>query len=174
MNNTKNIVLTTLIVNSFFLIIIIILAYHFIDLKFISISSCAREADYVMGRICFYSSKWDDSTYITAITSFYSTIITILISVQAIITWISFVVIKNSHKRVIEEEIRSELPNYFGKITTIEELQRILLPSIEKQIKITNSDILSNIENYQNILATKIQKLETQIDEAQKKLDTFE
>lgn len=105
-------VITTLII----LLALAFLVYCFVDLKFLEDIACQRIEGTRFSphfSYCFYSEDWDDGTYLSAITSFYTTMITILIGAQAIVSWLSFIVIRNSNKQEIEAEIEKELPKFF-------------------------------------------------------------
>ncbi|MEP0503330.1 MAG: hypothetical protein ABJD13_02475 [Paracoccaceae bacterium] len=89
---------------------------HIVDIKFLEDVACQRQqgaGPFPTVSYCFYSEEWDSATYLSVISTFYTTLITVLIALQALISWISFIVIRNSNRQEIESEIEKEIPNFF-------------------------------------------------------------
>ena len=121
--------------------------YHMVDVKFLGDASCSQAGgSYYLPKFtyCFYSDKWNDETYLAAISSMYTTLITVLIALQALISWVSFMVIRNSNKQVIEREVEKEIP-YFFRTKDADKLLQDALKSISvdaaKRAAIELSDV---------------------------------
>lgn len=151
--------LIAIVSNALTITILLLVCFIFFDAKFISLETCKLESNPNFKNFCFYSEKWNESTYISAVTSFYSTVITILVSLQALITWLSFIVIKNSHKNHIETEIQSNLPRLLNDSLNKKETKDL----ISNEIEILVSNIIDEknkeliIEN--NSLNERIEKI---------------
>ena len=84
--------------------------YLFIDLSFLSSASCGAGDDHVY---CFFDEKWDSGTYLSTITGFYSTIITLLFALLGVVAGLAFIVIRGSALQQAEESIEREVDRYF-------------------------------------------------------------
>ncbi len=110
----------------------------FVDIKFISSSACLREQKifFVEGMtVCLLSDNWNDSTYLSAVTGFYSTVISLLIGILALTTWLSFAILRSSHKREIEQQVVEEVPHYLGGEAGSQILQAAISKSGDKAIE---------------------------------------
>ena len=88
------------------LLVSVFAVYLFIDLSFLSSASCGAADDYVY---CFFDEKWDSGTYLSTITGFYSTIITLLIALLGVVAGLAFIVIRSSALQQAEESIEKEV-----------------------------------------------------------------
>lgn len=113
--------------------------------------------------LCYFDEKWDSGTYLQTITSFYTTIITLLIAMQAIISWISFVIVKNSSKEAIDNSVEKELPRIMEQTSTERKLQE-LMTNINEQ---TEQDLLIQLELIRRDLEVivELNQLETSSDD---------
>ena len=110
---------------------------HMVDVKFLKDVACQDFGSSSLApkfSYCFYSSEWDDETYLAAITSFYNTLITVLIALQALISWVSFIVIRNSNKQEIESEVEKELPNFFRNKNSDAILREALKENLQREV----------------------------------------
>jgi hypothetical protein len=96
--------------------ILVVFATHIVDFSFLSDAAC-REAPqtryYDSFTYCFYGTGWDEETYLAAVSGFYSTLIAVLVAVQALVSWLAFTVIRSSNKQAISEEVEKEIPYFF-------------------------------------------------------------
>lgn len=67
--------------------------YFFIDISFVKNASCGSNRAF---QYCFFDKAWDSGEYLSAITTFYGTIITILIGFLAILATLAFLVVRIS------------------------------------------------------------------------------
>lgn len=129
------------------------------DVKFLSQAACQQVKVTPFSKeytFCFYGSDWDEGTYLSSITNFYSSLVTVLIAVQGLVSALAFIVIKASNKRIIEEEVESELPKYFGTVAAVDQMKSfvggVVRSSIVDETKELNNRILgleSEIEELQ-------------------------
>lgn len=92
------------------LLIAALAAYIFIDISFLSNTGCNKGKDYVY---CFFEKEWDSGTYLSTITSFYSTVITILIALLGVVAGFAIFVIRGSTLERGDEVIEKEVDRYF-------------------------------------------------------------
>lgn len=122
---------------------------HIVDIKFIKDAACqSYQATSGIPKFsyCFYSEEWDSATYLSTISTFYTTLITILIALQALISWISFIVIRNSNKQTIESEVEKELPNFFRR----RDSDTILQGALNKNLVALAEDALNKARDYED------------------------
>lgn len=115
--------------------VLFLLAVHLIDLSFLSDAACRKvEATRYFSKFtyCFYGSDWNEEVYLSAISGFYSTLVAILVAVQALISWLAFTVIRSSNKQAIGEEVEREVP-YFFKSKDADRLLRDVLQETSHQ-----------------------------------------
>lgn len=144
------ILFSTAVVTAVIIIALIgLFVYHMVDFKFLANTSCHQVNDWKFlpeFTYCFYSDKWNEETYLSSISSFYSTLITVLIAFQALISWVSFVVIRNSNKHEIESEVEKELPHYF-KTKESDRVLREALESISEKVALEAAKALREAED---------------------------
>ena len=99
---------------------------HIFDFAFLEDAAC-REVDaskyYNEFTYCFYGSDWDEEKYLATVSGFYSSLVAVLVAVQALISALSFVVIKTSNKGAIEEEVEKEVPKYFATVAAVDQVK---------------------------------------------------
>lgn len=96
--------------------ILFIFAAHIVDFSFLSDAACREVPQtrfYDSFTYCFYGTGWDEETYLAAVSGFYSTLIAVLVAVQALVSWLAFTVIRSSNKQAISEEVEKEIPYFF-------------------------------------------------------------
>ncbi|MES0826753.1 hypothetical protein [Ruegeria sp. SCP11] len=96
--------------------ILFVFATHIVDFSFVSDATCRVVSEtrfYDRFTYCFYGSDWDEETYLGAVSGFYSTLVAVLVAVQALISWLAFTVIRSSNKQAISEEVEKEIPYFF-------------------------------------------------------------
>ena len=111
----------------------LLITSHVVDIKFLKDTSCSKVN---LLTYCFYDTKWDSGTYLSTITSFYTTLITFLIAIQALVSWLAYAVIKNSHKNHIEESIEGELPRYFSTLNARKLINLELIEAVKQETRI--------------------------------------
>lgn len=92
------------------LLLAVFSGYWVLDLSFLSTASCGRDDDYVY---CFFDDVWDSATYLSVVTSFYSTVITVLIALMALVAGLAYIAIRNSYFQRGEETIEKEVVRFF-------------------------------------------------------------
>ncbi|QBY00120.1 hypothetical protein E2K80_04685 [Rhodophyticola sp. CCM32] len=75
---------------------------------------------------CFYGEDWDESTYLSAVSGFYSTVIGFLVAVQALVSTLAFVFVRSTNRRAIEDEVEIQLPAYFGTTKAASEIEVVV------------------------------------------------
>lgn len=95
---------------SIVMFLVIFAAYFMLDLSFVSNASCGSTGE---AAYCFFDDKWDSDTYLSIITEFYSTVITVLIFLVGVMAAFAYVVIRGSAMQQAEEEIEREVDRYF-------------------------------------------------------------
>ncbi|WP_168193102.1 hypothetical protein [Rhodophyticola sp. CCM32] len=102
---------------------------HYVDISFLSEASC-RHIDATGNRsaytYCFYGEDWDESTYLSAVSGFYSTVIGFLVAVQALVSTLAFVFVRSTNRRAIEDEVEIQLPAYFGTTKAASEIEVVV------------------------------------------------
>ncbi|WP_392338758.1 hypothetical protein [Loktanella salsilacus] len=102
---------------------------HVVDISFMSDAACQRAAGtkfYSSFTYCFYGSEWNESTYLSAVSGFYSTIIAVLVAVQALVSGIAFVFVRSTNRRAIEDEVEVQLPAYFQTIKAADMVEAVV------------------------------------------------
>ncbi|WP_353297602.1 hypothetical protein [Sulfitobacter pacificus] len=102
---------------------------HVVDVSFLSDAACREvSGPYIFSSFtyCFYGSEWDESTYLSAVSGFYSTIIAVLVAVQALVSGLAFVFVRSTNRRAIEDEVEEQLPSYFETIKAAEMVEKVV------------------------------------------------
>lgn len=105
------------------LLLVIFAGYTFLDLSFLPASSCSKDDGLVY---CFFDENWDSGTYLSVVTGFYSTIITILIALLGVVAALAYIVIRGSAFQRAEEAIEKEVDRYFERSSTEEKIHLAL------------------------------------------------
>lgn len=118
------------VVTSIVLLGLLVLVFlHYVDISFLSEASC-RHIDATGNRsaytYCFYGEDWDESTYLSAVSGFYSTVIGFLVAVQALVSTLAFVFVRSTNRRAIEDEVEIQLPAYFGTTKAASEIKTVV------------------------------------------------
>jgi hypothetical protein len=79
------------------------------DISFLSEKACGQPNT---PKFCFVDENWDSENYLSIITEFYSTIITILIGILGVVAAFAFVVIRNSAHQWAEEVAEKAVATY--------------------------------------------------------------
>lgn len=96
--------------------VFVVFATHIVDFSFLSDAACREVPQtryYDSFTYCLYGTDWDEETYLAAVSGFYSTLIAVLVAVQALVSWLAFTVIRSSNKQAISEEVEKEIPYFF-------------------------------------------------------------
>ncbi|WP_114011716.1 hypothetical protein [Cohaesibacter intestini] len=159
-------------------------ATFMVDLSFLSDAACRKVSEtrfYDSFTYCFYGSDWDEESYLSAISGFYSTLVAVLVAVQALISWLAFTVIRSSNKQAIGEEVEREVP-YFFKTKDADRLMREALNDISYQAA---KEALSNLrkdddkstEELQQVVYDNLQPalegIQGEIEELRVRLDSL-
>lgn len=138
------------------LLLLALAVTHIVDVSFVSEAACRRfetTSWYSSFTYCFYGSDWDQSTYLAAVSGFYSTIIAVLIAVQALVSGLAFVFVRSTNRRSIEDAVEVQLPAYFGTVKALNTIKKIVdevsadaVPNAVKQSTADIQDKLSDLE----------------------------
>lgn len=135
-----------------------------VNVNFLSNTACQQVKAAPFSKeytFCFYGSEWDEGTYLSSITSFYSTLITVLIAAQSLVSALAFVVIKASNKRIVEEEVESELPKYFNTVAAVNQVREFVNDSTKSAL----SDQLGDVKNLISGLQGDVEELRARVYE---------
>jgi large-conductance mechanosensitive channel len=131
---------------------IVLILYLFVDIDFVKNATCGVDGKF---HYCFFDKAWDSGEYLSAITTFYGTIITILIGFLAILATLAFLVVRISAGHHAQESMEGEVERYFasnaavisieGKLgaladTMIEQRTRELAVRLETIITVLEED----------------------------------
>ncbi|MFC4346982.1 hypothetical protein ACFO5Q_03910 [Kordiimonas lipolytica] len=117
----------------------------FFDVGFLPEVLCDKKYP---GRVCFYDDAWDSETYLSVITGFYGTIITILVGLLGVVAAFAFFVIRGDAIRQSEEAIEDEIKRYFSTVaaekmvsTSLTKVAESRRTEIEKQMREIHTEI---------------------------------
>lgn len=129
----------------------LLIIYIFIDIDFIKNAQCSSVGRY---NYCFFDSAWDSAEYLSTITSFYSSIITLLIGLLAVIATLAFLVIRASAKHHVQETLESEVQRYFETRAAsqliesqIESISKKLFDIAQKQMEEHQGEKITNVQS---------------------------
>lgn len=103
---------------------------------------------------CYFDKDWNSSNYLSALTSFYNTIIVILIGLITLIGALAFLSIKHSAKSYAEAQLPILTKEHFQSTQGRNELAQIIeqqLKSIRQELTETRELINSEIESNSKI-----------------------
>lgn len=144
--------------------ILVVFATHIVDFSFLSDAACREVPQtrfYDSFTYCFYGTGWDEETYLAAVSGFYSTLIAVLVAVQALVSWVAFTVIKSSNKQAISEEVEKEIPYFFrtkdADPIVRDALQEISYEAARTALREMMKDDANDIEELQRYVYEKLQ-----------------
>jgi len=92
-------------------LLIVLALYLFVDVEFVKNAKCGGTGTF---QYCFFDKNWDSGEYLSAVTTFYGTIITILIGFLAILATLAFLVVRISAGHHAQEAMEGEVERYFA------------------------------------------------------------
>lgn len=92
-------------------ICVVIMLFWFVDVDFIKNANCGSKNGF---NYCFFDDKWDSGEYLSAITTFYASLITILIGLLAVLATLAFLVVRASASHQSQEVMEAEVARYFA------------------------------------------------------------
>jgi hypothetical protein len=137
---------------------------HIFDFAFLEDAACKEvEASkyYKEFTYCFYGSDWNEETYLATVSGFYSSLVAVLVAVQAMISVLAFVVIKTSNKGAIEEEVEKELPKYFATVAAVDQVRGFVDESVRSALGQNLAVVNTQIEG----LMGQLEELQAQVFE---------
>lgn len=158
-------------------------AVHIVDFSFLSDAACRKvEATRFSSEFtyCFYGSDWNEEVYLSAVSGFYSTLVAVLVAVQALISWLAFTVIRSSNKQAISEEVEREVPFFFRtkdadkllqdalKMISVEaakEAMKELRKEDDKATEALQNAVYEELKPTVDGLTGKIEELRVKVDE---------
>lgn len=84
---------------------------YFFDFNFITKYNCGETLSI---HYCLFNSEFNKDSYLSIISNFYNTVITVLLALSAILATLAFVVIKESAKQHTLDAVSIELEKYFA------------------------------------------------------------
>jgi len=102
------------------------------------------------GYYCFFSQNWDDGTYLSSITGFYTNLITVLLALMAIMSALSFVVIRSSAKGHIEDYVDNVIEQPHMKHMFDEQISNAVTKNIDY------GELSSRVDEIERILEDEI------------------
>lgn len=147
--NSKNVAISTLAGAIGAIVVLVLVAfvgYLFLDLSLLSSTSCGRGDEYVF---CFFDDNWDSGTYLSVITSFYSTVITVLLGLLGAVAAFTFFAIRSSAFQQAEETIANEVERFF---TTDKRAKEVIKDSLPELVEDEFKDVADRLENIETQL----------------------
>lgn len=132
-------------------LLIVLALYLFVDVDFVKNASCGNKGAFYY---CFFDQNWDSGEYLSAITTFYGTIITILVGFLAILATLAFLVVRTSAGHHAQEAMEGEVERYFASNAAV--------ISIEGKLQ-TLADTL--VEQRTRELAVRLETIITVLEE---------
>jgi hypothetical protein len=108
------------------------IGYHLINFSFLTQTSCGEDGKFIY---CFFDKDWNSEGYLSVITSFYTTIITILIALLGAFAAFSFITIRSSALQKAEAEIEKEVNKYFSTSRAEKRISQELRKIDDRKIK---------------------------------------
>lgn len=125
-----------------------LLIYWLTDFQFLHQDACGT---YNGSTFCVLDDRWDTETYLSTISSFYGTIITVLVGLLAFVAAFAFFAVRASALSHAEEKVSEEVHRYFTDSKVGDERIRTIL------------DELSKVRNQS--IANRVDVIETQLSE---------
>lgn len=107
---------------------------------------------------CYFDRMWDSSSYLSALTSFYNTVIVVLLTVITLIGALAFLSVKHSAKSHVDAQLPSTTSDYFKS----EDGQNKLKSLFSLDIKRLDEEI--------STLSLEIKKLQSTLGDADGKI----
>ena len=138
-----------------FAIFVIFYRFQWVDFHLLSSIDCEPLKE---GRtICFFDNenKWNSDTYLSTITSFYSTIITILLAVLTLLSVVAFLVIRSSSIESAERRAEKIVEKYIGSSEFRDMLSNEVTKSVKEATEENLNKISVRLELVENVLLDK-------------------
>ena len=112
-----------------------LIVYFKTDFALLDADFCGKRFDWVL---CYASAEWNEESYLATITSFYETIIVVLLSLLTALAFFSFVIIRSDTKEWVLEGVNTQ----FEVFTRTADFQTRL----EEQVRGDLEDLEARIE----------------------------
>ncbi|MBT3306739.1 MAG: hypothetical protein HN377_09680 [Alphaproteobacteria bacterium] len=126
----------------------IFVASRFFDFSFLQEASCREGDNYIY---CFFDKKWDSGTYLSIITSFYSTVIAVLIGLLGAVVAFAYITIKGTSHQWVEDVAEKAIGRYFEKNEFHEQVFEI--------VKARSRDVIKGLDSFQDDLSERLEEL---------------
>lgn len=114
------------------LIILALAVHHYIDPSFLTNYLVKNtQGGYT---VYFFDEVWDSETYLSIITTFYATIITILVTLLGAVAALAIFAIKGASLEKTEEVAEKEVRRFFGKSSTDDRIKGFLKGIVKSEI----------------------------------------
>lgn len=123
--------------------------YLFVDLDFVKNAQCGSQLGL---NYCFFDEKWDSGEYLSAITTFYGTIITILTGFLAVIATLAFLVVRTSAGHHAKEAMEGEVERYFASNAAILLMETKIGALAENAVEARTRDLAVKLETVITVL----------------------
>lgn len=128
---------------------IVLSIYSFIDIDFVTNASCGAKDNF---QYCFFDEAWDSGEYLSAITTFYGTIITILIGFLAILAALAFLVVRTSAGHHAQEAMEGEVERYFASNAAVVSIEGKLSALADDVFEERSRDLAVRLETIITVL----------------------
>ena len=106
------------------LLVAFIILYLLVDVSFVIKALDSNSPG--GGKVYFFDESWNDETYLSVITGFYTALITILIALMGVVAAFAIFMIKGASLEKIEETTEKEVKVYFEKASTLDVINKLL------------------------------------------------
>lgn len=121
----------------FTILIFLLWLRYYVDFSFFPASACIPGGSKV--HFCVFSDETNSEAYLSIISSFYGTIITVLMGMLALVAGLAFLTIRAQALRQSEEAIEYEVKRYFetetGRAATADALAKLSLDNTADLLK---------------------------------------
>lgn len=106
-----------------------IIVYFKTDFALLDADFCGKRFDWVL---CYASAEWNEETYLATITSFYETIIVVLLALLTALAFFSFVIIRSDTKEWVFEGVNSQFEIFTRSTELQDRLEKATKESLEE------------------------------------------
>lgn len=124
-----------------------LIVYWWTDFRFLRQDACGV---YNGAAFCVLDDRWDTETYLSTISAFYGTIITVLIGLLAFVAAFAFFAVRASALSHAEDKVAEEVHRYFSDSKSGDERITAILAELSK---VRNQSLSSRVDNIETQLS---------------------
>lgn len=128
---------------------VVLSIYLFVDIDFVKNASCGSKGTF---HYCFFDEAWDSGEYLSAITTFYGTIITILTGFLAILATLAFLVVRTSAGHHAQEAMEGEVERYFASNAAVISIESKLGMLADSMVEARTRELAVRLETIITVL----------------------